>query len=199
VFLDKDGTLVEDVPYCADPARLRLLPGVGEALRALHAAGWPLAVVTNQSGVARGLFPEAALAAVELRLRELLAAEGVPLAGFHYCPHHPGGVVPGYAIDCACRKPAPGLVLAAAAALGADPRDCWVVGDRGSDAEAGRRAGCRTVLVGGAPGPAGAAAPDLPAAAALILAAGHSPPPEPPCPTSRPPSPTPAPTSPPRA
>jgi histidinol-phosphate phosphatase family protein len=115
VFLDKDGTLVEDVPYCADPERMKLLPGAGPALRSLHEAGWRLAVVTNQSGVARGLFPESALAAVEARLREVLAAEGVPLAAFLYCPHHPDGVVPAYAVHCDCRKPEPGLILAAAA------------------------------------------------------------------------------------
>lgn len=147
VFFDKDGTLVEDVPYNADPERMNLLPGVGEALRRLHDAGWRLAVVTNQSGVARGLFPESALAGVEARLRELLAASVVPLAGFFYCPHHPAGTVAEYAVACECRKPAPGLILRAAASLGVDPHDCWMVGDQVSDVEAGRRAGCRTVLL----------------------------------------------------
>jgi HAD superfamily hydrolase (TIGR01662 family) len=84
VFLDKDGTLVEDVPYKADPSLVRLSPGAGPALAGLHAAGWRVAVVTNQSGVARGHFPEAALAAVEARVRDLLADLGVPLAGFFY-------------------------------------------------------------------------------------------------------------------
>lgn len=147
VFLDKDGTLVEDVPYNADPARVRLLPGVGAGLRVLHDAGWRLAVVTNHSGVARGLFPEAALAGVEARLRELLAGHGVPLAGFFYCPHHPDGVVPRYALTCACRKPAPGLILTAADILNVSPRDCWVVGDQPSDIAAGQAAGCRTVFI----------------------------------------------------
>ena len=149
VFLDKDGTLVEDVPYSADPARLALLPGVAEGLSRLHAAGYRLAVVTNQSGVARGYFPESALAGVEGRLRVLMAAAGVPLAGFFYCPHHPDGSVPMYAVACDCRKPAPGLILTAAAELGVDPRDCWMVGDKADDVEAGRRAGCLTGQVTG--------------------------------------------------
>src|SRR5579871_1015067 len=105
VFLDKDGTLIEDVPYNVDPDRIRLSVGAMEALQTLHDAGYQLVVVSNQSGVARGRFPEAALAEVEKRLRELLAAAGVPLAGFYYCPHHPAGHVAPYAVDCSCRKP----------------------------------------------------------------------------------------------
>jgi D-glycero-D-manno-heptose 1,7-bisphosphate phosphatase len=147
VFLDKDGTLIENVPYNADPTLIRLLPGVGLGSRALHDAGWRLAVVSNQSGVARGLFPESALVGVEARLRELLGEFGVPLVGFFYCPRHPEGVIPEYAIGCDCRKPAPGLVLTAALQLEIDPRDCWVVGDSVSDVEAGNRAGCRTILI----------------------------------------------------
>ncbi|GAA5512851.1 histidine biosynthesis bifunctional protein HisB [Deinococcus carri] len=147
VLLDKDGTLIEDVPYNVDPALIRLLPGVGEALRALHAAGYTLVVITNQSGVARGLFPEAALEGVEARLRELLAAEGVPLAGFLACPHHPEGTVAPYAQECECRKPQPGLLRRAARELGLDLSASWMVGDILNDVEAGGRAGCRTVLL----------------------------------------------------
>lgn len=147
VFLDKDGTLVEDVPYSADPALIRLLPGVSEALRIFHAGGWRVAIVTNQSGVARGVFPESALHGVEIRLRELFAESGVPLAGFFYCPHHPEGTVPGYATTCECRKPSPGLILTGSKQLGVDPQDCWMIGDQVTDVEAGQRAGCRTALV----------------------------------------------------
>jgi histidinol-phosphate phosphatase family protein len=147
VFLDKDGTLVENVPYNVDPSRVRLSRGAAEGLAALHAAGYGLAVVSNQSGVARGYFPESALAGVRRRLEELLAEAGVPLAGFYWCPHHPEGSVADYAVACDCRKPAPGLVRRAAAALGADPGASWVVGDILDDVEAGRRAGCRTVLI----------------------------------------------------
>ncbi len=147
VFLDKDGTLVEDVPYNVDPARIRLTAGAVEGLRALHAAGYRLVVISNQSGVARGYFPEAALAAVEGRLRELLHAAGVPLAGFYYCPHHPHGVVPAYAVACGCRKPAPGLIERAAREHGLDLARSWFVGDILDDVQAGRAAGCTTVLL----------------------------------------------------
>jgi histidinol-phosphate phosphatase family protein len=147
VFLDKDGTLVEDVPYNVDPELIQLAPGALEGLKALHAAGYRLIVVTNQSGVARGYFPESALSKVVERLRGLLAQAGVPLEGFYYCPHHPDGVISGYTVDCFCRKPAPGLVLRAAAEVGADLKDAWIVGDILNDVECGRRAGVRTILI----------------------------------------------------
>jgi D-glycero-D-manno-heptose 1,7-bisphosphate phosphatase len=147
VFLDKDGTLIEDVPYNVDPQRIRLAPGAVEGLTVLHESGYALIVVSNQSGVARGLFPERVLREVEGSLRCQLAAFGVPLAGFYYCPHHPQGTVEGYAIACRCRKPAPGMLRRAAADLGIDLAESWMVGDILDDIEAGRRAGCRTVLI----------------------------------------------------
>jgi D-glycero-D-manno-heptose 1,7-bisphosphate phosphatase len=147
VFLDKDGTLVEDVPYNVDPDRIRLMPGAAAGLRDLHAAGYRLIVVSNQSGVARGYFEEKALAAVEQRLRELLSAEGVPCSGFYYCPHHPRGSVAAYAVACECRKPRPGLIVRAAAEQGIDLGGSWFVGDILDDVEAGRAAGCRTILL----------------------------------------------------
>jgi histidinol-phosphate phosphatase family protein len=147
IFLDKDGTLVEDVPYNVDPARVRLAPGAVEGLSVLHAAGYRLIVISNQSGVARGLFPESALEGVELRLRQLLDAAGVPLDGFYYCPHHPEGTLRDYAVSCACRKPEPGLILRAARERAIEPARSWFVGDILDDVEAGRRAGCRTVLI----------------------------------------------------
>jgi D,D-heptose 1,7-bisphosphate phosphatase len=147
VFLDKDGTLVEDVPYNVDPGLIQLADGAEEALRMLHAAGYLLVVVTNQSGVARGLFEEAALAPVEHRLRVLLGRAGVPLAGLFYCPHHPEGSVEAYAVDCTCRKPADGLLRQAACEHGIDLARSWMIGDILHDVEAGRRAGCRTILL----------------------------------------------------
>ena len=179
VFLDKDGTLVENVPYNVDPSRMRLARGA-EGLPMLHRAGYRLIVVSNQSGVARGYFAEDALRPVERRLAELLHEAGVPLAGFYYCPHHPKGVVPAYALACACRKPAPGLIAQAAREHRIDLSRSWLVGDILDDVEAGRRAGCRTVLIDNgnetewllsAPRRPHHLAPDLAAAARLILGA----------------------------
>ena len=147
VFLDKDGTLVDDVPYNADPARIVLAGGAGEGLRRFSRMGYRLLVVSNQPGVALGRFPESALGAVRDRLCELLREEGVQLAGFYYCPHHPQGSVPGYALACTCRKPHPGLLRRAAARHGIDLDGSWMVGDILDDVEAGRRAGTRTILI----------------------------------------------------
>jgi len=147
IFLDKDGTLIEDVPYNVDPARILLAPGSREGLRLLHQMGYPLIVITNQSGIARGYFSEAALSVVEQRLRELLAEISVPLGGFYYCPHHPSGVVLDYAIECHCRKPQPGLLKTAARELGICLPQSWFIGDILNDVEAGRAAGCRTILI----------------------------------------------------
>jgi rfaE bifunctional protein kinase chain/domain len=147
VFLDKDGTLIFDTPYNVDPNLMRLTPGALEALRALHQAGFLLIVVSNQSGVARGYFPEAALGPVEVRMQALLAEAGVSLADVLWCPHHPDGTVCQYAVRCDCRKPAPGLLLRAAREHGIDLKRSWMIGDILHDIEAGRRAGCRTILL----------------------------------------------------
>jgi histidinol-phosphate phosphatase family protein len=136
VLLDRDGTLVEDVPYNTDPARVVPVPGAAAALAKLRAAGVPTAMISNQSGVARGLMTLAQVEAVNRRLEELVG----PLGPWLVCPHGPDD-------GCGCRKPAPGLVLAAAAALGVDPAECVVIGDIGSDIEAARNAGARAILV----------------------------------------------------
>jgi len=174
-FLDRDGTLVEEVPYLHRPEQVVLLPGAAAALRALAAAGFALVVVTNQAGVARGYYDEAAVAATHRRLAELLAAEDVALDGIWYCPHHPDGLVPAYARACPGRKPGPGMLRAAATALGLDLTRSWLIGNHPDDAAAAHAAGTTPLLVttgDGATRPAPAAVPalpDLPAAAAAIL------------------------------
>lgn len=141
VFLDKDGTLVEDVPFNVDPAKLRFTPHALPALQSLQAAGYALVVVSNQSGVALGRFTAHALHELEQALRERLLREGgVRLDGFYCCPHAPEA-------GCGCRKPAPGLLHRAAAALQLDLGRSWMVGDILDDIEAGQRAGCRGVLL----------------------------------------------------
>ena len=147
VFLDKDGTLVENLPYNADPSRMRLVERAGAALRLLHEAGFAFVVVSNQSGIARGFFTEESMRPLSQRLEEMLAAEGVPLTAFYYCPHHPDGSVPEYSLHCTCRKPAPGLLWLAAETHGLSLRESWLIGDILDDVEAGNRAGCRTVLL----------------------------------------------------
>jgi histidinol-phosphate phosphatase family protein len=147
VLFDKDGTLLDDVPYNVDPAQMRFAPGACEALTLLAARGLKLFVVSNQSGVALGRFSYEAIAQMEAHLRRMFAACGVTLAGAYWCPHHPDGVVARYAYRCACRKPAPGMLLRAAREHGIDLSASWFVGDILDDVEAGTRAGCRTVLI----------------------------------------------------
>ncbi|MBX5470273.1 MAG: HAD-IIIA family hydrolase [Thermoleophilaceae bacterium] len=164
VLLDRDGTLIHDVPWNGDPGRVAALDGVRAALDRLRAAGVPLAVVTNQSGVGRGLLGRAQVEAVNRRVEELLG----PFDHWAVCPHAPGE-------GCGCRKPRPGLVLEAAGRLGVPPRRCVVVGDTGADVEAARAAGARAVLVPNARtrreevAAAPAVAPDLRAAVELLL------------------------------
>ncbi len=136
VLFDRDGTLVEDVPYNGDPAQVRPVPGARAALDRLRERGIPVAVVSNQSGVARGLLSVDQVEAVNRRVEELLG----PFAGWTYCPHGPDD-------GCDCRKPAPGLIRRAAAMLGVDPARCAVVGDIGADVEAASAVGARAVLV----------------------------------------------------
>jgi D-glycero-D-manno-heptose 1,7-bisphosphate phosphatase len=147
VFLDKDGTLVEDIPYRADLHGIRFLPDVFAGLRLLKRAGYALVIVTNQSGVAHGYFSEQALARLQESLLRKLFDAGIPLDGFYYCPHHPDGVVERYAVHCPCRKPKPGLLMQAASDLLIDMARSWMIGDILHDVEAGRWAGCRTVLL----------------------------------------------------
>ena len=147
VFLDKDGTLVRDVPYNAAPGVLELAPSAGEGLRLLAGAGYKLIVVSNQSGLARGYFTLPQLWDAVTELVRQLDDAGVRLDGFYFCPHHADGTVDGYALACGCRKPRPGMLLRAAREHDVDLGESWMVGDILDDVEAGRRAGCRTVLL----------------------------------------------------
>jgi D-glycero-D-manno-heptose 1,7-bisphosphate phosphatase len=147
VFFDKDGTLIENVPYNVDCAKIRLAPGALEAAERLHHAGYQIVVITNQSGVAMNYFPLSAINGVEQRLRELLAEVNVPIAGFYFCPHHPRGVVPAFTAACECRKPQPGMIRQAARELNLDLARSWLIGDILDDVEAAHRAGCRAILL----------------------------------------------------
>lgn len=147
VFLDKDGTLVEDVPYNVDVDRIRFYPDAGEALRGFAALGYRLIVVSNQPGVAKGYFEEQALSAVRNVLSDYFAQAEAVLTDFIYCPHHPHGGVHAYARDCDCRKPRSGMLRRAAVEYGLDLAQCWMIGDILNDIEAGNQAGCRSVLV----------------------------------------------------
>lgn len=144
VFVDKDGTLVKNVPYNVDPALVRFESGALAALAELAAAGYAIAIITNQSGIARGLFPVEAFEQLgQVLQRQLFEEAGVQLEGIHFCPHAPdahGNPA------CACRKPMPGLLHRAAQAHGLDLRRSWMVGDTLDDVEAGHRAGCRSIL-----------------------------------------------------
>lgn len=147
IFLDKDGTLVDDVPYNVEPRRVTLNCGAGPALRLLAQLDYRFFVISNQDGIAHGRFGERAMDGVHDRLADLLFRERVSLDGFYYCPHHPQGSVLRYAIECRCRKPSPGMLLRAAEEHDIDLGNSWMVGDILHDVEAGNRAGCRTLLI----------------------------------------------------
>ncbi|NJK78640.1 MAG: HAD family hydrolase [Chloroflexaceae bacterium] len=147
IFFDKDGTLIENLPYNVDPSLIRFMPGAAAALVALYTAGYRLFIISNQSGVARGYFAEAALAGVQQWLASQFSAIGVVLDGFSYCPHHPAGRVAAYTTICNCRKPAPGMLLQAARDHQIDLGQSWMIGDILDDVEAGHRAACKTMLV----------------------------------------------------
>ncbi len=164
VFLDRDGTLIVDRGYLDNVAGVELLPGVGEALARLAAAGFLLVVVSNQSGVGRGYFEYSMVEAQHRRLQELLAMHGVRLAAGKYCPHAPDQ-------HCPCRKPKPQMLIEAAAELEIDLSASWMIGDKASDVEAGQAATCQTILLGqpGDQTPATHLATNLPQAVDWIL------------------------------
>ncbi len=142
-FFDRDGVLIEEENYLSDPARVRLCAGAAESIRLMRLHGFKIIIVSNQSGIARGYFTEDDLKRVELRLDELLAAENASVDARYYCFHHPKGIIPEYTRECDCRKPAPGMLLTAAAEWNLDLTQSVMFGDKTSDVEAGLRAGCR--------------------------------------------------------
>ena len=147
VFFDKDGTLIKDVPYNIDPEKISLEPFAIEALKLLQDSLYDLFVVSNQSGVALGYLSEADLLPVKNKIDQLLQAGCVHLKAFYYCPHHKQGVVEQYTKDCDCRKPAPGMLLRAAREHGINLTHSWMIGDILDDVEAGKNAGCKTILL----------------------------------------------------
>lgn len=151
LILDRDGTIVVDRPYLNDPAGLEFLPGAVSGLRRLHALEYELMVITNQSGVGRGLISAAQLQAVHDRLSAMLAEAGAPLRQIYHCPHVPEA-------NCDCRKPRPGLLERAAAEWYFEISRCVVIGDKMTDVELGRRVGATTVLIGDTAPPVEAAA-----------------------------------------
>lgn len=147
LFLDRDGTVIEDVGYPRDPEQVRLVPGAADGIRRLRDSGLAAVIVSNQSGVGRGLITTRDFERVHARVSELLAAQGVELDGYYYCPHAPDA-------GCDCRKPATGLIDRARGELDLASLGCVLVGDKASDVEAGSAAGCKTVLLGDAESPA---------------------------------------------
>jgi D-glycero-D-manno-heptose 1,7-bisphosphate phosphatase len=147
IFIDKDGTLIHDIPYNVDPDLILLQDNCVEGLKTLCDSGYKLIVVTNQSGVACGFFTEEDLYTVEQKLRSLLEPFAIKLSGFYFCPHHEKGIVHEYAAACYCRKPMPGMLLHAADVNDIDLSNSWMIGDILNDVEAGNRAGCKTILI----------------------------------------------------
>jgi D-glycero-D-manno-heptose 1,7-bisphosphate phosphatase len=147
VFLDRDGTMIEDVGYLNRVEDIRVFPWTTDAIRSLNRAGFLVIVVTNQSAIARGMLTEEGLAGIHARLDETIAAAGGKVAAYYHCPHHPEGVVAAFARSCDCRKPAAGMIERAAADLDIDVTRSFVVGDKWIDIGLARAVGARAVLV----------------------------------------------------
>lgn len=147
VFFDRDGTINVDLDYLSDPKKLKLIPGAVEAIKEANDLGVRVFVITNQSGVARGLYDEKDVQAVHHRLQEVLKQYGARIDALFYCPHHPNYGIPPYRKVCTCRKPNTGMLKEAQKSFGINLKASFVVGDKCTDIETGRNAGCGTVLV----------------------------------------------------
>jgi D-glycero-D-manno-heptose 1,7-bisphosphate phosphatase len=141
VFFDRDGTIAEDSPYCSRPEDFHLFPATPQVFKTFNQRGVKVVIITNQSGIGRGYFDEPTLAGIHEKMKADLAREGAYVDAIYYCPHHPDD-------NCACRKPKPALILRAARELAIDLKKSFVVGDMSKDIEAGKAAGCYTILIG---------------------------------------------------
>ncbi len=146
-FIDRDGVINEERNYVSQIEDFHLIPGAVEGLAQLSDAGFSLVVITNQSGIGRGLYSEADFDYLTEHMRHELARQGIEIAGVYYCPHHPKAGLGHYRVECNCRKPQPGMLLDAARELGLSLADSVLVGDKTSDIEAGRRAGLRRCVL----------------------------------------------------
>jgi D-glycero-D-manno-heptose 1,7-bisphosphate phosphatase len=147
IFIDKDGTLIKDVPYNVKPELVFYAGFAIDALRLLQEEGYLLIIISNQSGIAKGYFTELELAILINKIRTDMALHGVDITGFYYCPHHPDTLLPEFDKKCTCRKPAAGMILQAAKDFNVDLSRSWMIGDILDDMEAGKRAGCKTILL----------------------------------------------------
>jgi D-glycero-D-manno-heptose 1,7-bisphosphate phosphatase len=147
VFIDKDGTLIPDIPYNVDPNLVHISADTIRGLQHLHDNGYKLIIISNQPGIARGYFSEKSLEGIWIKINEILAGNQLAFDAFYYCPHDPLGSIDPYSICCNCRKPAPGLLLRAAGDWNIALNRSWMVGDILNDIEAGNSAGCRSILI----------------------------------------------------
>jgi len=149
VFLDRDGTIIEDVGYLHERSKVKFLPRVSKAIKLLNENGFKVIVITNQAGVARGYFTEETVREINRYVQESLAKQGAFIDMIYYCPHHIEGIIEEYSKECYCRKPNPGMIEQAVLEFGIDLKNSFIIGDKISDIEAGQRAGCKTILLAG--------------------------------------------------
>jgi D,D-heptose 1,7-bisphosphate phosphatase len=147
IFIDKDGTLVKDIPYNVDPRKIQLYPDVPLALHKFKEEGYKIIVITNQPGIAYGYFKEEKIKLVEKEIMMQLKKFNLQIDGFYYCPHHVMGTISKYTLECECRKPKPGMIEKAAKDLNLNLTESWMIGDILNDVEAGLRAGCKSALI----------------------------------------------------
>ena len=147
VFLDRDGTINVDVDFLSSPSQLQLIPRSAEAIKELNDLGLPVIVITNQSGIARGLYSEDDLHRVHAAMDEMLTRYGATISAYYYCPHHPHEGIAPYVKECECRKPKPGMLLRAKKKFGFDLKRSFIVGDKLVDVQAGKSVGAVAIQV----------------------------------------------------